>query len=94
VCRLDQQTVDALSREHVVLSVASESGPDTNVLTYMHQNGLTFPTLVDSDGSLARRYGVRAFPTFFVINSSGEIRSTEVGYTTRWGLLARLFLAR
>jgi hypothetical protein len=50
--------------------------------------------VLDPDGALAQRYGVRAFPTTFFIDARGRIRHVEVGYTTWLGLEARLWLTR
>jgi alkyl hydroperoxide reductase subunit AhpC len=77
-----------------VLAVASRSGSASEVAAYVHANRLVPRTITDSDGTLAQRFGVSAYPTTFVIDADGEIQHVEVGYTTELGLLARLWLAR
>ena len=49
--------------------------------------------IVDSTDALAKRYGIRAFPTSFVLDADEDIRQVEVGYTTEFGLRARMWLA-
>lgn len=94
VCRAEEGTIDALAKDHRVLTVASQSGSAADVKRYLDQRGVSFPTIVDPAGALAQRWGVRAFPTTFVVGPDGTIRNVEVGYTTSLGLRARLWLAR
>ncbi len=94
VCRVEEGTIDSLAEDHRVITVAAQSGSQDEVRTYMRGAGLDFPTIVDSNGELARRWGVQAFPTSFVVASDGTIRNVEVGYTTSLGLRVRLWLAR
>lgn len=93
VCRAEQGSIDALAREHAVLSIASRSGAADHVAAYVAQNAIVAPVLPDPTGALAQRYGVHAFPTTIVLGPSGEIRFREVGYTTGLGLRIRLWLA-
>jgi hypothetical protein len=41
--------------------------------------GLTFPVLVDGDGSVFRRYRVQLYPTTFFIGRDGVIRDVVYG---------------
>jgi thiol-disulfide isomerase/thioredoxin len=93
VCRAEEGTIDALADGHRVITVASQSGPPPRVAAYLRERGLRFAALADPRGELARRWGVRAFPTSFVVDGRGNIRHAEVGYTTSLGLRARLWLA-
>lgn len=91
ICRFEQDTIQALSRDHQVISVAMQSGSREEVQAYMQEQGLNFMTLLDEDGQLANRFGVRGVPTTLMINRNGEIAFREVGYTTEWGLRLRLW---
>ena len=51
------------------------------VRQFMAEGGYTFPVMLDSDG-LAARYGVRAIPTFVLINAEGRVARTIVGGIT------------
>ena len=94
ICRTEHPTIDSLAREHRVLTVASQSGPPEAVARHLRDEGVDFPVIVDPRGTLARRWGVRAYPTSFIVGPDGTIRNVEVGYTTSIGLRARLWLAR
>jgi thiol-disulfide isomerase/thioredoxin len=49
------------------------------VLTFMANNGLTFPALLDEDGRVSGAYGIQAIPTSFLINRDGRIILRLVG---------------
>ena len=60
---------------------------------YVAEQGLSMPVLVDDEGEWGRSYGVRGFPSSYVIDAEGQIFDVEVGYSSEWGLRARLLLA-
>lgn len=93
VCKAEQSNIDAVSRDLPVLSVASQSGSVADVEAYVREHGIEPRVIADASSELARRFGVSAYPTTFVIDAGGEIRHVEVGYTTELGLRARMWLA-
>ena len=93
VCRMQEGSIQAIAADWPLLSVALEDTPVDALQAYMNREGLSFPVIRDVDGSLAARYGVRGTPTSFVVDQAGNIRFTEVGYTTEWGLRLRLWWA-
>ena len=93
-CRLEQGTVDAISRDHQVLTVATQSGDAAELAGYLARHELAFPLHVDEHGEMATRWGVHALPTSFVIDGNGRIRHVTAGLTTGVGLRLRLWLAR
>lgn len=90
VCRAEESVIDSLSTAYPVLTVATQSGDAPTVSAYLRQKKLSFPTLLDPSGELARRWGVRGLPTSFIIDGAGRIRSASVGYSTGLGLRFRL----
>ena len=93
VCKAEQSSLDALSRELPVLTVASQSGSAAEVGAFVREHRVEPRVIVDASSELARRFGVTMYPTTFVIDAEGEIRNVEVGYTTELGLRARMWLA-
>jgi thiol-disulfide isomerase/thioredoxin len=93
VCRAEQSSIDAIAQDHAVLSISSQSGSPAQVASYVAEHGMKARVLLDNTSELARRCGVHAFPTTFILNDKGEIMFREVGYTTELGLRARLWLA-
>jgi thiol-disulfide isomerase/thioredoxin len=89
-CKIEAGNIQSVSQKYRVLTIAVQSGDDSKVEAYMKENGLDFKVLNDIDGAWAKKFKVEAFPTTFIYDGKGELRFTEVGYTTTVGLLARL----
>jgi len=93
VCRLEQGSIQAISRDYSVITIAMNSGDDAEILRFLQREGLEFPVINDNAGDLARRFGVTGVPVSFVVDADNRIRFVERGYTTEWGLRLRLWLA-
>lgn len=91
VCRAQDDAIDAIARDHRVVTVAMQSGGEDAIEAYLSDHGLSFPTLADPDASLARAWGVKAVPASFVVGRDDQIHFREVGFTTSWGLRLRLW---
>lgn len=89
-CELEAPNIESVSKEYQVLTIAVNSGSDEKVKAYMKENALSFKVVNDRDGRWAKQFKVEAYPTTFIYDGKGELRFTEVGYTTTAGLLARL----
>ncbi len=89
-CKLEAGNIQSVSEKYTVLTIAVQSGDDRKIESYMKKNGLDFKVLNDVDGVWAKKFKVEAYPTTFIYDSKGELRFTEVGYTTTSGILARL----
>jgi len=94
VCKLEVANIERLSKEYEVLTIAVNSGENAEITAYMKERELSFKVLNDVDGSWAKQFKVEAFPTTFMYDGTGELRFTEVGYTTTAGLLARMSLVK
>lgn len=91
VCRLEQGSIDALARDHAVLTVAMDDLGAEEMRAWMDDQGVSYPVVLDADGHLSGLYGIRGVPSSIIIDSAGEIRFVEVGYTTEIGLRLRLW---
>jgi len=92
VCKLEAQNIETLSKQYEVLTIAVNSGDNGKIKAYLEERGLSFRVLNDLDSTWAKQFNVEVFPTTFIYDGKGELRFTEVGYTTTAGLLARLKL--
>ncbi len=92
-CKLEAANIQSISKKYTVLTIAVESGDDKKVEAYMKENSLDFKVLNDIDGTWAKKFKVEAYPTTFIYDGEGELKFTEVGYTTTAGLLARMKMA-
>ena len=81
-----QQLYDSYSREGedalIVLGVAApemdREGTVEDITAFLEDNGYTYPVLMDTDWSLFYGYGIRSFPTTFMIDREGNV----FGYLT------------
>jgi thiol-disulfide isomerase/thioredoxin len=81
-CRQEMPSLQRLSASRMaelkVLTVNLKDVPAT-VDRFMTQTALQLPVLRDSDGAIARQWGVRVFPSTVLIDSDGVVRSTVRG---------------
>ncbi len=93
VCGLTTGNVSELAKDYQVITVAMQSGEVDAVRQHLSENALQFPVILDPQGELARSWGVRGVPTFYIVDAQNRIRFVSAGYTSKPGLLARLWLA-
>ncbi|MFY0529843.1 TlpA disulfide reductase family protein [Archangium gephyra] len=95
VCKAEASTLSALQgtvggSAHV-LSVAVAYEDEEDVCRFAREHSVDYPVLLGSE-ELRRAYGVEQFPTTFFVSSEGRLERAAVGYTTRLGLLWRMWL--
>ena len=93
ICSLEQNSIQSLSEDYPVVTVAMQSGNEEELSQFMQQEGLNFTVIADEYGEIAKQWSVRGVPASFIISADGNIRFVEVGYTTEIGLRARLWWA-
>jgi thiol-disulfide isomerase/thioredoxin len=95
ICRAEQDSIAAIAHDHPnMITIAMQSGSPEEVSKHLREQGLSFPTVNDPDGTLSKAWGVHAVPASFIVDTNGNIRFIEVGYTTSIGLRLRLWLAQ
>jgi len=94
ICRAEEGTIASLAADWPVLTLAMQSGDAKTVAAFMRERDLRYPALVDANGELAWSLGVRATPAWFIVDRQRLIRFSGLGYTTGWGLRARLWWAQ
>ncbi len=93
VCKAELDNIAFIASKYDIKTIAVKSGSEREVATFLQQRGVRIPFVVDKDARLARQYGINVYPTT-IICSNGKIRFSETGYTSTFGLLARIWLAR
>lgn len=93
VCKLEESSIQSLSEEHPVITIAMQSGNAFEVQKYLHESQLSFPVILDEFGDLAKSWGVTGVPASFFIGPDNRVRFAEIGYTSELGMRARLALA-
>ncbi|MDQ1363265.1 MAG: hypothetical protein QG652_1126 [Pseudomonadota bacterium] len=96
VCKLEQDVISALVKsgadnDFQVLTIASWSGNEAEVMQILQRENLHFPVIVDQDGRIAALYGVNSVPSSFVMDGQGVVQFVEQGYTTQAGFRWRLW---
>ncbi len=93
-CKFEESSLTSIQKDWSVLTVAYQSGDKSEVIKHMKTQSIeSWPTIVDQDSRLAELFGVQGVPTSYIIDGNGNIRFTEVGLTSGWGLRARLWWA-
>ena len=83
-CKSEMPDIQALYEAHggnaedlVVLGVAQpgvgREGSSEDLADFLAEGGYTYPVVMDEDGSVFAQYGIRAFPTTFMISSDGTV---------------------
>ncbi len=90
VCKAEAPNIQRLSDRYEVLTIAVNSGSDDKVKAYMKEHQLSYKVLNDREGKWAKQFNIEVFPTTFIYDAKGDLRFSEVGYTTTAGLLARM----
>lgn len=83
-CKSEMPDIQALYEAHggnaedlVVLGVAQpgvgREGSSEDIADFLAKGGYTYPVVMDEDGSVFAQYGIRAFPTTFMISSDGTV---------------------
>ena len=82
-CRYEMPIIEKYYRKldkdgFLVLAVNVKQSPEV-ALAFTVQLDITFPVPLDPDGKMAKRYGVYAIPTNFLIDRDGTIREILIG---------------
>ncbi len=93
ICSLTNGTINSIARDYPVITIASQSGDTAEILKYTTEHKFTAPVINDELGTLSQDYGIRAFPSIFIIDGRGEISDVEIGLSSEWGLRFRLWWA-
>lgn len=85
-CIAEMPSIEALHRRFgsdglVVLAVSEDGGGDSVVRPFVERLGVTFPVLLDPDGTVSPRYGVTGYPETFVIGRDGRVVEHFIGPT-------------
>ena len=85
-CRLEMPIFEKIYLERkdegfeiLAISVKEDSKV---VKDYLDKKPVSFPILLDPDGTVAEQYGIRAFPTTFLVNSGSEVEQVIEGLDT------------
>ncbi len=84
-CRAEMPTIEQIYQENKaqgleVLAVnTTDQDSESAAANFAQEFGLTFPILLDRDGSVSKRYQLLALPTTYFIDRQGIIRAVVPG---------------
>lgn len=84
-CRKEMPSMQEVYTEYqdrgfTILAVnAANLDRQADTLAFIQNNEITFPILLDLDGSTTRQFQVHSFPTSFFIDSNGIIQEVFIG---------------
>lgn len=88
-CRHTSPQVESLRRAgYPIVSIATTSGDDQAVRTYLREHGWDFPVINDPDGELWAAFDIAAAPTIAFVEN-GKILLSTSGWSSAWGLRLR-----
>ena len=90
VCKLEESSIEKISKDFQVVTIATQSGSSAEVKEYLNKNNLSFIVVNDEDGTLAQRFNIKAYPTTFIYDKNQNLKFSEVGYSSYFGLYLRL----
>lgn len=87
-CKKEMPDVENIYKEYgenkkdvVILGVNSEK--ENEVKKFLKDKGYTFPTVIDENSEVMRKYFIQAFPTSFVIDKEGNVYGYVMGGLTK-----------
>lgn len=96
VCKQEMPDMQELYDEYkgkenvVILGIAfpeiAGEGSREEITAFMEENGYTYPVLMDESGKLMETFGIRAYPTTYMIDKDGEIYGYVNGMVGKEGL--------
>ncbi|MEN4052899.1 MULTISPECIES: protein disulfide oxidoreductase [Sulfurimonas] len=92
-CKLEAANINFLNRYYQIITIAVKSGSDYEIKKYLDKHDYHFKVVNDKDGSLSRKFKIAAYPTTFIYDTKQQLRFSEVGYTSTFGLWLRLLWA-
>jgi len=92
-CKLEASNIETLSQKHNVISIAVSSGSNKKIQSFMKERNLSYKVINDSNGVLAKKFGIEVYPTTLIYDRNGILKFSEVGYSTTLGLQARMALS-
>jgi len=93
VCKIEAPNIQRVSKDHNVITIASQSGTDEEIKEYLKENDVDFEFINDYDNSYAEQFNITVFPTTLIYDKDKNLVFSEVGYTSTLGLYLRMWWA-
>ena len=96
ICRTEEHSINRLIRDKnlLIVPIATQSGSANEVRRILSERGHDWNMLLDEQGTLLNAFGLVAVPSLLVIDSDGQIRHIQTGYTSELGMRVRIWLSQ
>ncbi|MDX4035010.1 protein disulfide oxidoreductase [Aliarcobacter skirrowii] len=91
ICALEEQNIETISKDYQVITIATQSGSSEEIKEYLEKNNLSFKVVNDNLATLSQKFNIKAFPTTFIYDKNQNLKFSEVGYSSTFGLKLRLW---
>lgn len=91
ICELEASNIEKISKDYEVITIATQSGSTQEIQNYLKKHNLNFKVVNDEDGFYSRTFNIKAFPTTLIYDENKTLKFSEVGYTSTFGLYARMW---
>lgn len=92
-CRVEAPLLQKASERYgdrvAFLGVDARDSPD-DARAFIRRYGIAYPNVIDPDDGVTSLLGVRGFPTTYIFDRSGHVRSSVVGGISEQALAARV----
>ena len=75
-----QTLYDELREDGLEMLAVNVLEDEQTAAGFIDEHGFTYPVLMDRDGRVMLRYGVRAYPTTYIIDREGYVIGVRPGY--------------
>ena len=93
VCKIEAPNIQRVSKDYNVLTIASQSGSNKDIIKYLKENNVDFKFINDFDNSYSEQFNITVFPTTLIYDKDKNLIFSEVGYTSTLGLYLRMWWA-
>lgn len=83
-CREEMPSIEKLfkhfldKQDFLMLTILYRDDPQ-RAISYLKQNGLNLPVLIDKDENTAKSYGVTGVPETYIVDKKGVVREKVIG---------------
>lgn len=92
-CRAEMPELDAFAEKHkgkILFAAVNLRESAETVKGFINKAGFSMPVLLDKDGRVGGKYGIRAIPTTIILDSNGVIKYRKSGRVTSAELEAKI----
>jgi len=93
ICKIEAPNIQEISQNYKVLTIASQSGTNKDIINYLQENDVNFDFINDKDNKYTEQFNITVFPTTLIYDKNKKLVFSEVGYTSTFGLYIRMWWA-